>query len=500
MSLTLGIDIGTYESKGVLVEADGTVLATASRPHRMLVPRPGWAEHRAEEDWWGDFAAICRELIASAGADPKRIAAVATSAIGPCMLPVDAEGAPLMNGVLYGVDTRAEAEIADLTDRIGADTILDRCGNALTSQSVGPKILWLQRNRPHLFARTAKVLTSTSYVVWKLTGDYVIDHYTAANFSPLYDVGTLDWTDALAPDVARPELLPRLAWSTGIAGHVTQAASEATGLAPGTPVTAGTIDAAAEAVSVGVQAPGELMVMYGSTVFLIAITPERVCDARLWYAPWLFPGRHASMAGLATSGTLTHWFRDQLARDLPAESAFATLAAEAEASPPGARGLVMLPYFSGERTPIHDPLARGALLGLDLTHTRGDIYRALLEGIALATRHVTETWAEAGVVPERTRAVGGGTRNRVWLQATSDACGLTQEVCARTTGAAYGDAFLAALAVGLVGEGDIARWNPVAETVPARAQPVYDRRFAAFRGLYEGTKDVAHALAREAGP
>ncbi|HEY6918559.1 MAG TPA: FGGY family carbohydrate kinase, partial [Tabrizicola sp.] len=322
MTCTLGVDIGTFETKGVLVAPDGTILATATRPHRMLVPRPGWAEHRAEEDWWGDFVHVTKALLAQTGIDPKEIMAVAASAIGPCMLPVDSAGTPLMNGVLYGVDTRATAQIARLTAAIGEDVILARCGNALTSQSVGPKILWLKETHPDLFARTAKVLTSTSYLTWKLTGQYVIDHYTAANFSPLYDVVRQDWTDQLA-DILPLEKLPRLQWSTEIAGHITAAAAAETGLAEGTPVTCGTIDAAAEAVSVGVAAVGEMMLMYGSTIFIIQVTGQPVRDARLWYAPWLFPGRHASMAGLATSGTLTHWFRDQLARDAD----FALLAA-----------------------------------------------------------------------------------------------------------------------------------------------------------------------------
>jgi xylulokinase len=486
---TLGIDIGTFETKGVLVAEDGTITATASRPHKLLVPRPGWAEHRAEEDWWGDFVHVARALLAQSGLDPRRIRAVAASAIGPCMLPVDSSGAPLMNGVLYGVDTRATAQIAALNARIGTDVILATCGNALTSQSVGPKILWLKETQPELFAKTAKVLTSTSYLTWKLTGTSAIDHYTAANFSPLYDVNRLAWTDRLA-DILPLDRLPRLMWSTEIAGHVTAAAAAETGLAPGTPVTCGTIDAAAEAVSVGVQAPGEMMVMYGSTIFIIQVTAAPVRDPRLWYAPWLFPGLHASMAGLATSGTLTHWFRDQLAR----EADFAQLAAEAEASPKGAKGLLCLPYFSGERTPIHDPLARGAFFGLDLTHTRADLYRAVLEGIAMGTAHVFDTYAEVGAAPERVLAVGGGTRNAVWLQATSDLTGARQLVCDKTIGASYGDAFLAAVAVGAAGPDEIARWNPVVRTVMPEPVAAYAQSYPLWKRLYAQTADIAHAL------
>ena len=494
MAYTLGVDIGTFESKGVLADQAGNIVASAARPHKMLVPRPGWAEHRADEDWWGDFVHITGAILDQSGIDPGQIAGIATSAIGPCMLPVDADGGPLMNGVLYGVDTRAEKEIEELTERIGADTILDRCGNALTSQAVGPKIMWLRRNRPEVFAKTAKILTSTSYLTFRLTGQYVIDHYTGANFSPLYDVATLAWTTELADDIAPLDLLPRLMWTGEIAGAVTAEAARQTGLAEGTPVTCGTVDAAAEAVSVGVRHAGDMMMMYGSTIFIIEVTDKPVRDARLWYAPWLTPGSHASMAGLATSGTLTHWFRDQFARELPRDTAFAALAEEAEGSPPGAKGLLMLPYFSGERTPIHDPRARGTFFGLNLTHGRGDMYRALLEGIAFGTGHVIETYRDAGAAPARILAVGGGTKNRIWLQATSDIGGVPQIVNEKTIGASYGDAFLAACAVGLAQPGDIEAWNPAEKTVEPDRHGVYDRQYELFKRLYLQTRDIAAAL------
>lgn len=494
MNLTLGIDIGTYETKGVLVDEHGHVHAQAARGHKMLVPEPGWAEHRPEEDWWGDFVYVCQTLLQESAVDPANIKAVACSAIGPCMLPVDKSGNPLMNGVLYGVDGRAEAEVQELTQRISERVIVERCGNALTSQSVGPKIWWLKRERPELYAKTAHVLTSTSFLVHRLTDEIVIDHYTAANFAPLYDVDKQDWIDDLADDIIPLDKLPRLLWSNEIAGHITATASNTTGLAQGTPVTTGTIDAAAEALSVGMNHSGDMMMMYGSTIFIILRTDERVADPRLWYAPWLFSGEHASMAGLATSGTLTHWFRDQFAQDLETQNAFEELAKEAAQSPPGANGLLMLPYFSGERTPIHDVHAKGTLFGLNLTHTRGDIYRALIEGIAYGTRHVTDTFAEVGQSPTRLLAVGGGTKNELWLQATSDLCGLDQVVCEQTIGASYGDAFLAALAIGQVDRTDIANWNPPQRTVKAQTSATYDKSYALFRRLYEQTKDIARDI------
>src|ERR1700723_3360582 len=265
MNATLGIDIGTYESKGVLVDADGHVLASAARPHELIVPRAGWAE----QDWWGDFVWLCRKLLADSGLDPSAVKAVGASAIGPCMLPVDADGAPLMNAVLYGVDTRAAREIEELTARIGADRILAHGGNALTSQAVGPKILWLKRNRPEVYAKAWMFLNSTSFLVHRLTGRFVTDHYSASSVAPLYEIESRAWSDALAPDIAELERLPEIAWTTEIAGAVTRPAAEETGLALGTPVIVGTIDAAAEAISVGVLDAGEVMGREGSPIFTI---------------------------------------------------------------------------------------------------------------------------------------------------------------------------------------------------------------------------------------
>jgi len=401
-----------------------------------------------------------------------------------------------MNAVLYGVDTRAAREIDDLAERIGADRILAHGGNALTSQAVGPKILWLKRNRPDIYARARMFLNSTSFLVHRLTGRFVTDPYSASNVAPLYDIESGTWSDALAPDITELERLPEIAWTTEIAGTVSDHAAEQTGLASGTPVIVGTIDAAAEAISVGVLDPGELMLMYGSTVFTIRIGSERIRDPRLWHAPWLFAGQYASMAGLATSGTLTHWFADELARDLSPEAAMGTLAAEGQASPPGANGLIFLPYFSGERTPIHDPNAKGAIIGLTLAHTRADIYRALLEGVAFATKHILDTYAEAGAPPSTIVAVGGGLRNRIWTETTSDVTGFTQTAPEIGLGAAYGDAFLARLALGDVSRSAIKQWNPAGFTIaPDRAKArLYERRYAIFRALYPRLRDIMAEL------
>lgn len=504
-SLLLGIDIGTYSAKGVLCTPEGEVLASHVVQHDISLPRPGWVEHDADGVWWDGFVEICRAILGDRyrGED---VGAVAVSAIGPCMLPVDEDGRPLRPGVLYGMDTRAQAEIEWLNEHFGAEPILELGGMALTSQAIGPKILWLRRNEPEIFAKTTRILTASSYLIHRLTGEYVIDRHTGAHFNPLVDIDSLEWDDRFAEPIIEPDRLPELRWSTDVAGTITTRAAEETGLAAGTPVTAGTVDAAAEAVSVGVIDPGDLMVMYGTTLFLLLVTDRPAPDPRMWTTGYVLPGTYDVAGGMSTTGALTRWFRDQLApSEMAAEAdggpnAYAALAGAAEGVAPGAEGLVCLPYFAGERTPINDPDARGVFAGLTLSHTRAHLYRAALEGTAYGVRHNLEALQEMGAIPKRLVAVGGGASNRLWLQIVTDVTGQPQIVPERTIGASYGDAFLAGLATGIVPSIDAlgSEWVRVAEVIEPRpeAQLIYDDYYLVYRDLYEHARDDLHALAR----
>ena len=501
----LGVDIGTYESKGVITDQAGTVIAQAATPHGLDIPRPGWAEHDADAVWWSDFRLLVNRLLGQSGLPATSIAAVGCSGIGPDLLPLDDAGRPLRPAILYGIDTRATAEIAELEGRIGLDRILEVGGNGLSSQSVGPKILWLARHEPEVFRRTRHILTATGYLVYRLTGRAWIDHYTAATFAPLYNIRRLAWEPALCEGIVDPALLPVLAWSGQLAGAITPEAAALTGLAPGTPVVVGTTDASAEALSVGVTQPGELMLMYGTTMFLIHVVNQLIVDPRVWAGVYLSPDRWALAAGMATSGALTRWFRDQFAdleRQAEADggpNAYAVLSDAASVVPPGSQGLVVLPYFSGERTPLNDPLARGVVAGLTLAHTKAHVYRALLEGVAYGLAHNLEAIAQSGAATTRAVAVGGGVKSRLWLQIISDVTGVEQIVPAQTIGAAYGDAFLAGLGVGLFDSlDDVKTWVRPALVVrpdPA-AHAVYQSYYHVYRELYPASQEQLHALAR----
>lgn len=430
--LLLRVDIGTSSSKGVLADPDGEVIATAVRPHGLSLPRPGWAEHDAERIWWEDFRTICAELMQVAGGE---VAAVCASGIGPCLLPAGANGQPLRPAILYGIDTRAAREIEELTERYGAETILERCGSPLTTQAVGPKLLWLRRNEPEVWERMRYLLMASSFIVYRLTGKYVLDHHSASQCDPLYDIEKNRWIEEWADEIAPGLALPRLLWPPEVAGKVTPAAAELTGIPAGTPVAAGTIDAWSEAASVGVRAPGDMMLMYSTTMFMVEVLGNARPNPSLWSTTSLFPGTRNLAAGMATSGALTAWLR-RISGDLPYER----LVEEAARVAPGSDGLVVLPYFAGERAPLFDPKARGVICGLTLSHGRGHLYRALLEATAYGVQHIFETMREAGGGGKRLVAVGGGTRGGLWTQIVSDVMGKTQELPKETIGASYGDA------------------------------------------------------------
>jgi xylulokinase len=484
----LGIDMGTASTKGVLARPDGTIVATASRAHTMSLPRPGWAEMDAEHDWWGDLVQVCRELVASAA--DGQIKGVCVSGLGPCLLVCDEHLKPLRPGILYGVDMRATREIEELTKRYGPDAIVERCGNALSTQAVGPKLLWLRNNEPEVWGRTKRWYSAHSFAVARLTGEYVLDHHTASQCDPLYDLAGGEWDHTWAEDVAPGLELPRLAWSGEVVGTIHAEAAAATGLPAGTPVCAGSVDAWAEGYSAGVRDPGDLMLMYGSTMFFVQVLKTRSTHAGLWTTAGIEQGSFTFAAGMATSGSLTSWLQE-----LTGDVSFEQLVHEAAHTPPGADGLLLLPYFAGERTPVFDSQARGVIAGLTLRHRRGHLFRAVYEGIAFGIRQILEVLDEATEPAARIVAIGGGTQGGLWTQIVSDVTGREQLLPVQTIGASYGDALLAAIGAGLAAPDT--DWSQVASRVEPNPKPreLYAELYAAYCELYPATREQVHRLA-----
>lgn len=489
MAYLLGIDIGTSSSKAVAVDEAGEMRATEQIAHEIDRPRIGWAEHDPTV-WWDEVVSLSRKVVTDLGASP---AAICISGMGPCLAPTTADGEPLRPAILYGIDARAEAEIAELSQQIGDQELLARGGSVLSSQAVGPKLLWLQRNEPAVWARTRRFFMPSSYAVWHLTGEYVLDHHSASQCDPLYDLTANRWNEELVGRIAAGIELPRLLWPAEVAGSVTASAAAAIGMDQGTPVLAGTIDAWAEAVSVGATGMGDVMLMYGSTMFLTKVVDPGTRSQRLWATAGVRKGTETLAAGMATGGIAVSWFAELVGESLE------TLIAEAAMVPPGSEGLLLLPYFAGERTPIFDPQARGTLLGVTLSHGRPQIMRAFLEGVALGVRHNLAAFDEVSPPARRHVAVGGGARTPTWPQIVSDISGIYQLIPRHTVGAALGDAMLAAEAAG-IGGSEI--WNPIEATIEPNREhaSLYAELFDAYRQAYLDTRAVTHGLAAQHQP
>lgn len=487
MDLLLGIDMGTGSTKGVLVDTAGVVLASATISHSMNLPRPGWAEVDAEATWWREVCEISSRLTRQVPPG-STVAAMCVSGVGPCLVLCDDDLNPLRPAILYGIDTRATAEIRSLTEEFGADEILERAGTLLSSQAVGPKLEWVRRHEPEVFGRATGWYGSNSYIAAKLTGEYAIDHHTASQCDPLYATSAFEWNVEWATRICGHLPLPRLVWPHEVVGRVHADAAAATGVPRGTPVVAGTVDAYAEAFSVGVRNTGDQMLMYGSTMFLVQIIDQYHSDPALWTTAGIERGSLALTAGTSTAGTMIGWLQS-VTGGAPLEE----LMAEASAVPAGCEGLMALPYLAGERTPVFDPMARGLFAGLTLRHGRGHLFRAAYEGIGFGVRQILEMFDDAHT-GRRTVAVGGGLRSPIWAQAVSDITNRPQLVAEQGIGASYGDALMAAIGVGLVApETDWAKiTNEIIPNPDNRA--LYDELYVTWREMYPATKDLMHAL------
>lgn len=486
--MLLGIDIGTGSTKGVLVDVAGRVLASETSAHSMDLPRPGWVEMDAEAVWWTEICAIATKLTAQIPTGAA-LAGTCVSGVGPCLVLCDEALRPLRPAIMYGVDTRASAEIDSLTAELGADAILQTAGTALSSQALGPKLEWVRRHEPEIFEKASRWYGSNSYIAAKLTGEYVMDHHTASQCDPLYATRDFGWNTQWAQRICAHLPLPRLVWPAEMVGTVHADAAEVTGIPAGTPVMAGTVDAYAEAFSVGVRHPGDQMLMYGSTMFLVQIIDSYYSDPVLWTTTGVERESLALAAGTSTAGSLVNWLQK-----VTGGAEFDVLMAEAKAVPPGSEGLLALPYLAGERTPVFDPLARGVFAGLTLRHGRGHLFRAAYEGIAFGIREILERFDDAHA-GQRTVAVGGGLQSPVWAQAVSDVTGRVQQVPEQAIGASYGDALLAAIGCGLVpADTD---WAKISHeiTPDARHRELYDDLYSTWLQLYPSTRTLIHRLA-----
>ncbi len=474
----VGIDIGTLGSKGVVTDLKGNILAEDFREHGVIHPQPGWAEHNPDEDWWKDFVLISRRIIEKSGIDSKKIAAVGTSSLVSEMTPLDGDWRPIRNSILYS-DNRAVEEIEYVNKVLGT---------TLTSEEITPKILWMKKHEPGNYEKTRMVVNAVSYIVWKLTGRFTVGQGLAYGYGGVFDPVKGEWSEEACEKLGIPvDIFPPVYSPADIAGEVTTGAAMETGLAEGTPVIVGTGDGAMSSLGAGMVKEGDGMIYYG-TAGLFHVLDQDLED-RLTGVGEFRLGEYGR-AYMLTTGESLRWFRDRFGfHETEAEkriglSAYHLLDEQAAKIPPGSNGVIILPYFMGQRSPEFNPSARAVIFGLSISHTRIHIYRALLEAFGYGVYHGLLTGRKK---PNRIVATGGGARSALWRQIVSDIIDIPQEYAAKAD-APLGDAYFAGYGIGIFKDFKTMKndWIKVTAITQPRSDvhKKYLKLFEVYKGLH----------------
>jgi xylulokinase len=444
----VGLDVGTSAVKGVAIDEEGRVLATASAEVPLSRPQPGWSEQEPE-DWWRAAQDVLGRL-------PEGPVGLSGQMHGLVVL--DGERRVLRPAILWN-DQRTSAECTEIEERVGFVRLLELTGNRALTGFTAPKLLWLRRHEPALYGRVRHVLLPKDYVRLRLTGELAIDVADASG-TLLFDVRRRAWSPEVCAALEIPlEWLPPAHESTEIAGAGDQAAA---------------------ALGVGIARPGPVSVVLGTSGVVFSALPAYMHDpqARLHAFCHAVPGTWHAMGVMLSAAGSASWLRGVLA------ASHADLEEEAAQWPAGSEGLLFAPYLTGERTPHPDPGARGAFVGLSVGHDRGALWRATLEGVAYGLRDSLELLRELGVRPESGRVSGGGAQSELWLRILASVLGLPLETTESEEGSAFGAALLAGVRAGVFSDADDAVARCVRPRLRIEPEWDYDDGYRRFRRLY----------------
>ena len=494
MSYVLGIDVSTTATKAVLIDESGAVVGVGASAYGFSVPRPLWSEQDPEL-WWDGAVAAIRSVIATTGVPADAVVAIGLTGQMHGAVLLDVAGDVLRPAILWN-DQRTAAECDAIRDALGPERLIAITGNDALTGFTAPKLVWVRDHEPDVWRRIAHVLLPKDYLRLRLTGDYALDKADGAG-TLLFDLAARDWSTEVL-DALRIERawMPPTWEGPEITGVVTAIAAAATGLRAGTPVVAGGGDQSANAVGVGAVTVGTMALSLGTSGVVFATTDRPLYEphGRVHAFCHAVPGRWHLMSVMLSAGGSLRWFRDAIVPGVE----FSDLVEAAAEVPAGSGGLLFLPYLSGERSPHPDPLARGAFVGLTLTHDLRHLTRAVLEGVAFGLRDGLDLMIEAGTpVPDQIRASGGGTESPLWRQILADVLGAEIATVNTSEGAAYGAGVLAAVGAGWYPSVEAASAALVTATPVASPGPdteAYRDAHAIYRELYPALAPTFHRM------
>ncbi|GAB4112697.1 MAG: FGGY-family carbohydrate kinase [Candidatus Caldatribacteriota bacterium] len=505
----LGTDIGTQGTKTVIVHPNGQIITSAFSEYDVIKLKPTWAEQWPEV-WVQATLETIKKAIEKSGIKPAEVAGIALSGLyGGSGIPVDQTMKPLRPCLIW-MDRRATEEVQWVKDNVDKNKIFSITGNYVDSYYGFTKMMWIKNNEPEIWQKTFQFITPKDYVIYKLTGENIIDLSSAGNIGGIFDINKRTWSEEMSEilGISLSKLPQQIVKSADIVGKITPEASRLCGLLAGTPVVAGGIDAPVASLSAGVLEEKSHVAMAGTSICWGVVHKGQHLSPKLVSFPYVAYDEEMiyTFGGAATAGGIVRWFRDQFGeKELAAEkelkiSAYRLLDQEAEKISPGSEGLLLLPYFMGERSPIWDPDAKGTIIGLTLYHNRKHLYRAILEGVAYSLRHNIEAGLESGLkLAKDCIMVGGATKSPLWIKIFSDVTGFPIKTLKQDVEAPYGDALLAG-----VGTGAIDSYQKIKDWVQfntpvypdKRVKKIYDQYFVEYIQAYELLKDMMKRLGR----
>jgi xylulokinase len=499
----MGLDVGTTGVKAVLFDADGTLLASASREVAVDLPHPGWAEQDAESVWGLAVDAMAEAIASAAVTD---VAAIGLSVHGEAVTPLDAAGRPLRPCIL-GMDTRTEAQNAWLRERFGSVALFERTGMPIHTINTLPKLLWIREQEPDVWRGAARFVLIEDFFIGRLTGHWVMSECLASR-TQLCDLASGAWDPGILAAVGvDPARLSRIVPSGSAVGEVSADVVSRLGLRRPPTVVTGGHDQACGALGVGLTVPGLASVSTGTAeVVEVALAGPIVArplfEGNISVYRHVIPGRFLAMTLNHSGGLALRWFRDGFCEaDVERAArhgadAYDLMLADA---PSGPTDLLVLPHFAGAGTPTFDTASRGAIVGLTFASTRAEIALAILEGLTYELCLNLELLRSGGVQIDVLRAIGGGARSRRWLQLKADATGIPVVTPRVTEAAALGAALLAGAGAGIYATAADAaeRCLVLSDTYEpdSRRHQAYRQRFELYRELYPAIAPIAHGLA-----
>jgi xylulokinase len=508
VSYVLAHDVGTTGNKATLFDEEGALVASAFAPYETLYPHAGWAEQRPD-DWWRSLCLSGRRLLHDAGVGPTEVACVAFSGQMMGAVAVDDHANPIRNAIIWA-DQRAVSQVERVAQRVDPRHVYIVTGHRLSPSYSAAKILWLKEAEPQSYEAAHRFLQAKDFLAAKLTGAFVTDRSDASGTN-VYDLERGTWSDELVEAFElEPEKLPHIRDSTDVVGEVRESVAEETGLRAGTTVVIGGGDGSCAAVGAGVIREGLAYNYIGSSSWIALATPKPILDPEMRTFTWahLVPAMFSPCGTMQAAGASYQFARDQLAEHekVVAErlgiSAYDLMNDGVLQSPPGARGLLFLPYLLGERSPRWNPHARGAFIGLTGRHRQPDLLRAVLEGITLNLRVILEAFARQGAAIEKLRVIGGGARGAAWNQIMADIFGIpVQRLALLEEATSMGAGVAGGIGVGIWK--DFSKVDEMVEVATeARPRPefraLYDKLSELFDSAYTALEDasVFRGLAR----